>query len=91
MVKFVPSLRRAENPDRSWRNAISPVNKIVGTPDNPFEIPAAVDTTPSIPLAPLLAQTLKCFNDEGRKASKSRIGMEFETNMQNISSAYAQF
>ncbi len=61
IVKFTPILLRAVKPERSCRKARSPVNKTVGTPGDPLEIPAAVEITPSMPLAPRLEKILSVF------------------------------
>ena len=64
--------------DTSWRKARSPTRATVG-PADARATPRAVDTTPSIPLAPRLART-RGGSARGRpNASTSRTGMDDDT------------
>ena len=51
--RSTPLDRSAVSAPPSWRNAMSPTSATVGTP--PRATPSAVETTPSMPLAPRLA------------------------------------
>ncbi len=48
-------------------------------PDSPAATPRAVETTPSIPLAPRLAKTRGGVTSEVAYHSRSRIGIDAET------------
>ncbi len=73
-----PARRRPADRCVSCRNATSPTSSAVGRPRWPGPRPTAVDTTPSMPLAPRLA----CTSMSHRGAtyhSRSRIGIEEDT------------
>src|SRR5260370_14912118 len=82
-------LRRTILIDNRWRLAVSRAPKSCNSARSPASntvgrceaaaIPRAVETTPSIPLAPRLAKTLSRLELEGAKASRSRTGMLFQT------------
>ena len=64
--------------DTSWRKARSPTSATVG-PVDASATPSAVDTTPSIPLAPRLAITRGGRRRGAANASRSRTGIEDDT------------
>ena len=64
----------AARPPRSWKSARSPSTAQVRAP-LAVAMPEAVETSPSIPLAPRLEKKRTRRGPEGRKASRSRTGM----------------
>ncbi len=61
---------------RSWRNDRSPTTSATGAAATAAE-PSAVDTTPSIPLAPRFERTVIARSVDGSQPSMSRTGIEF--------------
>ena len=78
IVSGMPARRALSRPPTSWSSATSPVRTNAGRPE-PSAAPAADETTPSIPLAPRAARKRSGLAEEGKKASTSRIGIEWAT------------
>ena len=73
-----PSRRAASSPPMSWASATSPISSTVG-PGPAAATPNAVETVPSIPLAPRLESTRGGASRAGKKVSTSRTGIEEAT------------
>ena len=78
IVSGMPARRALSRPPTSWSSATSPVRTNPGRPE-PSAAPAADETTPSIPFAPRAARKRSGLSEEGKKASTSRIGIEWAT------------
>ena len=68
-------LRRSTSALRSWRNETSPTTSATGPSEAAAE-PSAVDTTPSMPLAPRFERTVIARSVDGSQPSRSRTGIE---------------
>ena len=80
--------RLQSRPFWSWKNATSPIRHTVGRSDA-AATPKAVDTTPSMPLAPRFPKTWSACCLGCPNASRSRTGMEEDTNRQAPSGSIA--
>ena len=77
IVRSTPRPASPSKPFVSCRNAMSPISSAVGRPE-PRATPTAVDTTPSMPLAPRLAITRTPVRGRAYH-STSRTGMDDDT------------
>ena len=71
--------RAASRPPMSWASATSPISSTTG-PRPSAAAPKALETVPSIPLAPRLHSTRGGSGRTGQKVSMSRTGIEEATN-----------
>ena len=71
------SRRAASRPPMSWARATSPMSRTVGRPA--AATPKAVETVPSMPLAPRLESTRGGRSRAGKNVSTSRTGIEEAT------------
>ena len=79
IVSSSPSRRAASSPPMSWASATSPISSTTG-PAAAAAAPKALDTVPSMPLAPRLHSTRGGSARTGQKVSMSRTGIEEATN-----------
>ncbi len=76
-VRSMPRAAAPSSPLASWRNATSPMRSTVGVAE-PSATPTAVETTPSMPLAPRLART-RTPSRGAPYHSTSRTGIDDDT------------
>ena len=69
----------ASSPLRSWKNERSPMTSTSWHLSAPALAPSALETTPSIPLAPRLARMRTRCSLAGKKVSRSRTGILLPT------------
>ena len=66
----IPGDLAAASALRSWRKLTSPMTSATGPPATAAD-PSAVDTTPSMPLAPRLERTVMALGVEGSQAGRA--------------------
>jgi len=74
-----PSRRAASSPPISWASATSPISSTTGL-SPAAAAPNALETVPSIPLAPRFESTRGASSWAAKNSSTSRIGIEEATN-----------